>query len=122
MGYQGRMTGHGFRGLASTSLYEMQYNPQAIELQLSHVQGNKTVRAYNEANLLLARTKMMNEWANIVDEIKQGNFDSYRHKRATDQNEQALITFFKRIRLKEQEIHGELATHKAEMMELKAVQ
>lgn len=70
MNYKGKMTGHGFRGLASTSLYEMQYNPQAIELQLSHVQGNKTVRAYNDANLLPARIKMMNEWANIVDEIR----------------------------------------------------
>lgn len=70
MGYKDKMTGHGFRGLASISLYDMQYNPQAIELQLSHVQGNKTVRAYNDANLLPARIKMMNEWANIVDEIR----------------------------------------------------
>lgn len=118
MGYQGRMTGHGFRGLASTSLYEMQYPPQAIELQLSHVQGNKTVRAYNEANLLPARTKMMNDWANIVDEIKHGNFDSYKNKRITDHSEQAFISFLKALRYKEHEIVDELAVHRVEMMEL----
>lgn len=114
MGYQGKMTGHGFRGLASTALYEMQYNPQAIELQLAHVQGNETVRAYNSANLLPARTKMMSEWADIVDEIKQGNFDTYRHKRATDQNEQALISFLKRIGLKDHEIADEISVNRLE--------
>lgn len=118
MGYQGKMTGHGFRGLASTSLYEMQYPPQAIELQLSHVQGNKTVRAYNEANLLPARTRMMNDWANIVDEIKHGNFDSYKNKRMTDHSEQAFISFLKALRYKEHEIVDELAVHRVEMMEL----
>ncbi|MFL1732503.1 tyrosine-type recombinase/integrase [Moraxella oculi] len=118
MGYQGRMTGHGFRGLASTSLYEMQYPPQAIELQLSHVQGNKTVRAYNEANLLPARTRMMNEWANIVDEIKHGNFDSYKNKRMTDQSEQAFISFLKALRYKDHEIIDEVAIHRMEMTEL----
>ena len=122
MGYQGRMTGHGFRGLASTALYEMQYSPQAIELQLSHVQGNKTVRAYNEANLLPARQKMMNQWADIVDEIKQGNFSTYKNKRLTDHNEQAFISFLKAMRYKEHEITNELAIHKVEVMELKALQ
>ncbi len=122
MGYQGRMTGHGFRGLASTALYEMQYSPQAIELQLSHVQGNKTVRAYNEANLLPARQKMMNQWADIVDEIKQGNFSTYKNKRLTDHNEQAFISFLKAMRYKEHEITDELAIHKVEVMELKALQ
>jgi len=36
MGYQGRMTGHGFRGLASTILHEQGYNHDHIELQLAH--------------------------------------------------------------------------------------
>lgn len=114
MGYQGKMTGHGFRGLASTALYEMQYNPQAIELQLAHAQGNETVRAYNSANLLPARTKMMSEWADIVDEIKQGKFDTYRHKRAIDQSEQAFISFLKRIGLKDHEIADEIGVNRLE--------
>jgi len=36
MGYKGRMTGHGFRGLASTILHEQGYNHDHIELQLAH--------------------------------------------------------------------------------------
>lgn len=118
LGYQGQMTGHGFRGLASTSLYEMQYPPQAIELQLSHVQGSKTVRAYNEANLLPARIKMMNEWADIVDEIKQGNFSTYKNKRMTNQSEHALISFFKRIGMKSNDITSELERHRQEIIEI----
>jgi integrase len=39
MGYKGRMTGHGFRGLASTALYERQFPSDHIELQLAHVRG-----------------------------------------------------------------------------------
>lgn len=78
MGYKGRMTGHGFRGVAHTALCTMQYNNKAIELQLSHPTGNKTEQAYNHAELLPYRKKMMQEWANIVDEIKQGNFATYQ--------------------------------------------
>ncbi|OPH33351.1 tyrosine-type recombinase/integrase [Moraxella equi] len=118
LGYQGRMAERGFRGLASTSLYEMQYTPQAIELQLSHVQGNKTVRAYNEANLLPARARMMNEWADIVDEIKGHNFNTYKNKRMTGQSEQAFISFLKAIKYKDHEIIDELAVHRVEMTEL----
>ncbi len=36
MGYKGRMTGHGFRGLASTVLHEQGCNHDHIELQLAH--------------------------------------------------------------------------------------
>jgi hypothetical protein len=39
MGYKGRMTGHGFRGLASTILHERGYAHEHIELQLAHARG-----------------------------------------------------------------------------------
>lgn len=61
---------------------------------------------------------MMNEWANIVDEIKDGNFDTYKNKRLADQNEQALISFFRRIGYKEHEIAGELDIHRIEVKEI----
>lgn len=96
----------------------MQYTPQAIELQLSHVQGNKTVRAYNEANLLPARARIMNEWADIVDEIKGHNFNTCKNKRMTGQSEQAFISFLKAIKYKDHEIIDELAVHRVEMTEL----
>lgn len=38
MGYRGRMTGRGFRGVASTALNEMGCRPDVIEAQLAHVQ------------------------------------------------------------------------------------
>lgn len=51
MGYKGRMTGHGFRGVASTALNEMGYRPDVIEAQLAHVEENRVRAAYNHAGL-----------------------------------------------------------------------
>jgi hypothetical protein len=39
IGYGGRMTGHGFRGLASTLLHEQGYPHEHVELQLAQVDG-----------------------------------------------------------------------------------
>lgn len=76
MGYAGQMTGHGFRGLASTTLHEMQYLHEAIELQLAHDNNNKISKAYNGAKHLPYRIKMMNEWADFVDSVKAGKLDN----------------------------------------------
>ncbi|MFQ3246466.1 MAG: integrase [Arenicella sp.] len=62
MGYQGKMTGHGFRHLASTTLNELGYNRDAIENQLAHVDSS-TRGVYNKAELLSERIKMMDEWS-----------------------------------------------------------
>ncbi len=62
MGYKGTMTGHGFRGLASTILHEQEYPHYHIELQLAHTQRNAVSAAYNHALHLRARTKMMQDW------------------------------------------------------------
>ncbi len=72
MGYKGIMTGHGFRGLASTVLHERQYQHAAIELQLAHDDDDKVSKAYNGAELLPYRVKMMNDWADMVDHAKTG--------------------------------------------------
>lgn len=76
MGYKGRMTGHGFRGLASTTLHEQEYMHEAIELQLAHEKENKISKAYNGAQHLPYRTKMMNEWANFIDNAYAGKLDN----------------------------------------------
>jgi len=52
MGYNGKMTGHGFRGLASTTLHEQGYMHDAIEIQLAHRVGNAVSQAYNHAQHL----------------------------------------------------------------------
>ena len=67
MGYKYQMTGHGFRGLASTILHEQGFMHEAIDLQLAHEQEDKTSRAYNGAQHLDYRKDMMNQWADFVD-------------------------------------------------------
>ena len=67
MGYQGKMTGHGFRGLASTILHEQNYNHDHIEIQLAHSPRNAVSAAYNHALYLEPRAKMMQDWADYLD-------------------------------------------------------
>lgn len=76
MGYKGRMTGHGFRGLASTTLHEQGYRHDAIELQLAHEQENKISKAYNGAQHLPYRVQMMKDWADHVDNAFAGKTDN----------------------------------------------
>jgi integrase len=67
LGYRDRMTGHGFRGLASTILHENGFDEAHIELQLAHMKRNKVAAAYNHAKYLKQRTDMMQWWADYLD-------------------------------------------------------
>lgn len=70
MGYHSRTTGHGFRHTASTILNESGlFSGDAIERQLAHVQGNKVRGAYNHAEYLPERRKMMQWWADYLDGV-----------------------------------------------------
>ena len=70
MGYAGRMTGHGFRGVASTILHEMGHRHDIIELQLAHQERNDVSAAYNFATYLPQRRKMMQDWADHLDKMR----------------------------------------------------
>ena len=72
MGYKTRMTGHGFRGLASTILHERGYNHEHIELQLAHAPRDQVSASYNHAMYLEPRTKLMQEWADLVETMQRG--------------------------------------------------
>lgn len=72
IGYKGRMTGHGFRGLASTILHEQGYPHEHMELQLAHTQRNAVSAAYNHALHLPARAKMMQDWADYLETKQRG--------------------------------------------------
>jgi len=72
MGYKGRMTGHGFRGLASTVLHERGYAHDHIELQLAHSPRNSVSAAYNHALYLEPRAKMMQDWADFLEQSQHG--------------------------------------------------
>lgn len=71
MGYRGRMTGHGFRGIASTLLHEIGWRHELIELQLAHQERNQVSAAYNHAQHLAERRKLMQAWADQLDVLRQ---------------------------------------------------
>jgi integrase len=73
MGYGGIMTGHGFRGLASTLLHEQGFEHEHIELQLAHIQRNAVSAAYNHALYLKSRAVMMQRWADYLTESFKRN-------------------------------------------------
>jgi integrase len=73
MGYTNEeMTGHGFRSMASTSLNEQGWHPDLIELQLAHAERNSVRAAYNKAQRLPERRKMMRAWADYLDNLRAG--------------------------------------------------
>ena len=67
MGYKNRMTGHGFRTLASTILHEKGFESDIIERQLAHEDKDKIRSAYNRAEYLPERKKMTQWWADYID-------------------------------------------------------
>jgi integrase len=67
-----QMTGHGFRSMASTLLNEQGFPPDVIELQLAHAERNKVRAAYNKAQRLADRRRMMQAWADYIDELRAG--------------------------------------------------
>jgi len=73
MGYRGAMTGHGFRGVASTILHEQGFEHAHIELQLAHQERDAVSAAYNHATYLPQRAKMMQAWANYLDAQRGSN-------------------------------------------------
>jgi integrase len=68
IGYKGKMTAHGFRALASTILNEEGFNPDVIEKQLAHIDSNSVRRAYNRAEYIEDRNKMMQWWSDFIVE------------------------------------------------------
>jgi len=72
LGYHSKMTGHGFRGIASTILHEQGYPHAHIELQLAHSEKDKVSSAYNYAEYLEPRGKMLQSWADYLDGLKAG--------------------------------------------------
>jgi integrase len=72
LGYSGdEMTGHGFRSMASTRLHEMGWPHEAIERQLAHAQRDQVSAAYNYAEHLPERRKMMQAWADYLDVLRE---------------------------------------------------
>lgn len=65
-----QMTAHGFRSMASTILNEKGWNRDVIERQLAHSETDTVRAAYNHADYIDERHKMMQFWADLLDELK----------------------------------------------------
>jgi integrase len=73
-GYSGdQMTAHGFRSMASTLLSEQGWNRDAIERQLAHGERDEVRAAYNYAQYLPERRKMMQSWSDFLDGLRAGD-------------------------------------------------
>ncbi|MDR2198043.1 MAG: tyrosine-type recombinase/integrase [Deltaproteobacteria bacterium] len=77
LGYSSdQMCPHGFRSLASTTLNELGYNYDWIERQLAHSERSGVRAAYNHADYLKERTRMMQDWADYLDKLCQDYLSS----------------------------------------------
>jgi len=71
LGYdRATMTAHGFRGMASTMLHEIGWPSDVVERQLSHAERNSVKAAYNHAEHLPERRRMMQAWADHLDKVR----------------------------------------------------
>jgi integrase len=81
LGYaQDEMTAHGFRSIASTLLNELGWAPDLIERQLAHQDRNAVRRAYNRAQHLAERARMMQAWADYLDGLRRGQHQAPARK------------------------------------------
>ena len=65
------MTPHGFRSMASTLLHENGWEHEIIELQLAHTRRDRVAAAYDRSRRLPDRRKMIQWWADYLDELEQ---------------------------------------------------
>ena len=74
LGYKGRMTGHGCRALAMSAIKEkLGYRHEVVDRQLAHAKRSKVDKAYDRAEFLDERRKMMQDWADYLDAVAQPN-------------------------------------------------
>ncbi|MFH1158764.1 MAG: integrase arm-type DNA-binding domain-containing protein [Pseudomonadota bacterium] len=70
LGYGGKMTGHGFRALARTTICEkLGYNGEVIERQLAHLPSGSLGAAYDRTQFIPERKEMMQAWADYLDAV-----------------------------------------------------
>ena len=83
LGYaRDEMTGHGFRAMACTCLNELGWHPDLIELQMAHAERNKVRAAYNRAERLAERKRMMQAWGDYLEELRADRRLSFTAKPA----------------------------------------
>jgi integrase len=76
MGYKNKLTAHGMRSLASTTLNEQGFDFDVVEMALAHVEKNQTRKAYNHAEYLERRRVMMAWWSEHIEHSQNGTVQS----------------------------------------------
>ena len=76
MGFKGRLTAHGMRSIASTTLNEQGFDSELVEVSLAHIDKNTTRAAYNKADYLERRRVMMDWWSERVVLAAKGELSS----------------------------------------------
>ena len=67
------MSVHGFRAMARTLCHERLYiKPEVIEHQLGHKVPDALGQAYNRTRFIDDRIQLMQQWADYLDQLKQG--------------------------------------------------
>jgi integrase len=64
------MCAHGFRSSASTILNERGFDPEVIEVALAHEDEDKVRATYNRAQYWPERVKLLQNWADLLDEFR----------------------------------------------------
>ncbi|PAV27528.1 integrase [Tamilnaduibacter salinus] len=73
MGFKDQMTGHGFRAMAKTVLTErLGFRTDIIEMQMGHRVADVHGRAYNRTTWLPERRDMMQQWADYLENLRDG--------------------------------------------------
>lgn len=81
------VTGHGFRATASSLLNESgRWHPDAIERQLAHIEGNAVRAAYARGEHWDERTKMMQWWADHLDQLRTSSKQPNENNGITQSN------------------------------------
>ncbi|MDR0770146.1 MAG: tyrosine-type recombinase/integrase [Burkholderiales bacterium] len=78
------MVGHGLRGVVSTGLNELGYNPRLVEVQLGHKKTDAIEAAYNDAKHFVDRKKMMQTWADYLEQAASQNLVVSMKKQAQE--------------------------------------
>ena len=89
------MTGHGFRSMASTLLNELGWNRDAIERQLAHGDRDSVRASYNFAGFLPERRKMVQAWADCLDELRKTKETIFlKHRKISKISTNTSLTFW----------------------------
>lgn len=80
MGYASKLVAHGLRSIASTYLNDQGFNSDLIEVALSHLNSDRVKTAYDRGEKLEQLFKLLQAWADFVEQSSQGTLPQFHLK------------------------------------------